>query len=71
MSCNVNPEIPKKQQRSCVLGVSEGQLGSTSSACGKLHSEVVGGADGEGLSTYPPPPFASPREHARFMSCPA
>lgn len=71
MSTTVNLEISKKQKRSCVLGVSEGQLASTSSSCGKLHSEVVGGADGEGLTTYPPPPFASPREHSRFMSCPA
>lgn len=43
-----------------VQEVSEGQLANTSSSCGTLPSEVVGGADGEGLTTHPPPPFASP-----------
>lgn len=62
-------EISEKRTKFvCSRGVSEGQLANTSSFCGKLHSEVVGGADGEGLTTNPPPPFASPREHVRFMS---
>ncbi len=48
------------ETRLCVQGVSEGQLANTSASCGTLHSEVVGGADGEGLTTHPPPPSPSP-----------
>lgn len=51
----------KKKKKLYVQEVSEGQLANNSASCGTLHSEVVGGADGEGLTTHPPSPLASPR----------
>lgn len=43
--------------RLCVEEVNERQLANTSTSTGTLRSEVVGGADGEGFTTHPPPPF--------------
>lgn len=40
--------------------MSEGQLANTSASSGSLHGDVAGGADGDGLTALPPPPFASP-----------
>lgn len=57
------------KKRLNVHAVSERQLANTSTSCRTLPSEVVGGADREGLTTHPPPGFAF-SEHHRFMSCP-
>lgn len=52
------------QNKKLAEGVSEGQLANASASCGTLHGVIVGGADadGEHLTTYPPPPFTSPRQ---------